>query len=112
MMRENDIPEDAQRVTIDLGMEVYLRHRPDPINLVGTFQFGAHHLDPEDLLESFMTIVTHTVKNVMNSRDEHRFVLSDRNANKFVIETSEIQAMSLLAPSTETITKAVQDSNE
>lgn len=112
MMREPNIPDDVKQVIIDVGMEIYLRHRPDPINLIGTFQFGVHHLDSDDLLESFMGIVTHTVKGVMNSKEDHRFVLSDRHSNKFVIETAEIQAMSLLAPSVETISEAVQDSNE
>jgi hypothetical protein len=110
MMREPQIPDDAQVVTIDVGMEIYLRQRPDPLHILGTFQFNASHLDHDDLLESFMAIVTHTCKNVLNSKDELRFVLSDRNANKFIIEAEEIQAISLLAPSLETIVKAVEDS--
>jgi len=111
MMREPNIPEDASAVIIDVGMELYLRHRPDPLHILGTFQFNVEHLDPDDLLESFMGIVTQTLKSVMNSKDEQRFILSDRLANKFMVETAEIQSISLLAPSVETVQQAVKDSS-
>lgn len=111
MMREPNVPDDASVVVIDVGMEVYLRHRPDPIHVLGTFQFNLDHLDQEDLLESFMGIVTQTCKSVMNSKDDLRFVLSDRNSNKFMIETAEIQGISLLAPSLDTLKQAVDESN-
>ncbi len=103
MMREPDLPSGAITVTIDVTMEVYLKDRQDPISYIGTFFFNRDHLNEDALLESFMSIVTRTLRSVIDDRSETMFILSDVRSNKFLILTDEIQAISILAPSEETI---------
>ena len=112
MIREPNIPDEATRVTLDVQLEVYLRHRTDPLLCLGTFYFSKEHLDDDDLVESFMSIVTNTLRSVSFDRSQPMAVLSDRNGNKFMIETSEMQAVSVLAPTTNTITKAIEEAEE
>jgi len=112
MIKEPNIPDEALRVTLDVQLEVYLRNRTDPLQCLGTFYFSQEHLDEDDLVESFMAIVTNTLRAVSFDRSQPMAVLSDRNGNKFMIETSEIQAVSVLAPATNTITKAIEESKE
>jgi hypothetical protein len=112
VIREPNIPEDATKVILDVSMEVYLRGRHDPLQCVGSFYFNREHLDEDDLVESFMGIVTSTFRSAIFDRSAPLVVLSDRNGNKFLIETSEMQAVSVLAPSPKTIGEAIEQSEE
>ena len=112
MIKEPNIPDEAQRVTLDVQLEVYLRERTDPLLCLGTFYFNKDHLDDEDLIESFMSIVSNTFRSAIFDRSQPLVILSDRNGNKFLIETSEMQAVSVLAPTTNTIVKAIKDSED
>jgi len=111
-MREPNIPDEAQRVTLDVELEVYLRYREDPLRVVGTFYFSQEHLHEDDLVESFMAIVANTLKSVHLDRAQPLAVFSDGPGNKFVIEAGEIQAVSALAPSANSIMKAIEGEDE
>jgi hypothetical protein len=116
-MRETGIPEGAPTVTLDLQMLVYVRGREDPINFLGSFCFQRAHLeeevdddgDPTTARKSFMDIAGNTVKSVLLDRSAPLAVLSDRNESMFIIQTDEIQGVSLLAPAPNTIMDAMEE---
>jgi len=100
-MIEPNIPDGAQRVTIDVAVEVYLKGHQESFRCIGTFQFNRLHLDEENPLEHTMGIITHTLVESINDRRQPDIILSDQNANKFLVESDEIQAVSIMAPSME-----------
>jgi hypothetical protein len=108
LIREPNIPEGAETVTLDVTMEVYLRDRADPLNVVGTFYFQREHLDDDDLVESFMGIVSNTIRSAIFDRSQPLIILSNELGNKFFVELSEVQAISALAPSANTIGDAIE----
>ena len=112
MIKEPNIPEGAQTVTLDVTLEVYLRNRPDPLNLVGTFYFNREHLDDGDLVESFMAIVSNTVRSAITDRSSPLMILSDKRGNKFFVELGEVQAISALAPDPNTIMEVLTDDDQ
>jgi len=112
MIRENNIPEGATTVTLDCGLEAYLKGRQDPVQFLATFQFNRAHLRDDDLVESFISIVTSTVKSAMHDRTAPLMTLSDGNGNTFMFETGDVQAVSVLAPSPNTISEAIAASEE
>jgi hypothetical protein len=108
-MREPDIPEGAETVTLDVELEIYLQRRSDPIQCIGTFYFQREHLVDDDLAESFMALVANTLRSVMEDRTRPLVIFSDRYGNKFLIEASEVQAMSAHAPTSDTIMEALKE---
>jgi hypothetical protein len=108
MMRETDLPEEAETVILDANTEVYLRHREDPVRVLCTFCFNREHLENDDPVESFMGIVTSTIRNAINDRTKPLLILSDGAGNKTVLESSEVQGISVQAPSTNTILEAME----
>jgi len=111
-MREPNIPDGAQTVTIDVTLEVYVREREDPIQAVGTFFFQRSHLRDDDLVESFMSIVGNTLRGTMEDRTRPIIIFSDRQGSKFLIESTEVQAVSAHAPGADTILKAIESEEE
>lgn len=93
-------------------MEVYLRGRHDPLQCVGSFYFNREHLNEDDPAGSFMGIVATTFRSAIFDRSQPLLILSDRRNNTFLVETSEIQAVSVLAPSPKTIEEAIERSEE
>jgi len=112
LIKEPNIPEGAQTVTLDVTLEVYLKNRPDPLNLVGTFYFNRDHLEDDDLVESFMGIVSNTIRSAVMDRSSPLLVLSDSLGNKFFLELNEVQAISALAPDPNTIVEAMTDDDQ
>jgi hypothetical protein len=107
VLREPDIPEGAETVTLDVAMEVYLRDQSDPIRCIGTFYFQREHLDDDDLVESFMSLVSNTLRSAMYDRSEPLAILSDGLGNKLFFETREVQAVSASAPEVGAILGAI-----
>lgn len=112
MIRENNIPEGAATVTLDCGLEAYMRGRNDPIHFLATFQFNREHLRDDALVESFVSIVTSTVKTALFDRTSPVMTMSDGKGNTVMLETADVQAISLLAPEPNTITEAIAASDE
>lgn len=112
MIKEPNIPEGAQTVTLDVQLEVYLRRKETPLMLIGTFYFNREHLADEEPVESFMAIVANTIRHAMYDRSQPVMILSDEKGNKFFVELADVQALSALAPSAATIRKAITRSEE
>lgn len=98
MMEELGLSDDAPRVIVSVGLEIYLRHREDPIHCLGTFRFSREHLETENKLDNFMTIVTNTFAAAIDDKKVTRIILSDKKFNKFMIQSEDILAVSILAP--------------
>ena len=108
MIREANIPEGAETVTLDAHVEVYLRHREDPVRLLATFQFQREHLREDAPGDSFLGIVNATVSDALNDRSQPLLYLSDDMGTEVMVETAEVQAVSVHAPETNTILEAME----
>lgn len=100
--------EDDDEVTIKVPVdfEFYLRNRVDPIQIhriVFPVSRDTFEGQPEDDLEAFVDFCLQSILAVIDVRGEERFVFTDERQNKFIVKTSEIQSISVLAPDASTI---------
>ena len=109
MMRETGIDETATVIQVDVSAEVYLRHKEDPLHLLLTFCLSSDHLtEAEDPVERFMEIAQETVNEPWNLKSS-RFILSNDKWDKYIIDTSEIQAVTLHAPALDDIMRKLEE---
>lgn len=99
---------DEETFTIDLSQEFYLKGRDMPISVNSTFEMRKDMLDEGQEMEDVMGIATQHLLATIDVVREHRHILSDGNHNKFVFLTDEVQAVSILAPSKETLMHALE----
>ncbi len=112
MMREDGITDMDVTVQVDVQVELYLKHRIDPVNLSTTFVLKAEHLiEADEPVEAFMGIVLSTFLDRWNDRDGRYFLLSDSNWNRSIVLTDEVQGVSLLTPIIE-IQKKLEELSE
>jgi hypothetical protein len=108
MMKDRGLPESEETVQIDVTYEIYLKHRDDPVNFNATFEVRKEAIRPGSEVEDVMNMATSQVFATIDVVREHRFILSDRNFNKGIFLTDDIQAVSILAPSEERIMEAME----
>lgn len=89
--------------------EVYLKGRDEPIAVNGTFELRKDMLEDGKELEGMMQVALNHLLATVDVVREHRFTLSDERYNKFVFMTEEIQGVSILAPSRESLMQALED---
>jgi|SRR5882672_10017141 len=109
-MYERNMDETDEKVVLPVDLEVFLAGREEPLRPRLTFVFKKEHLgeDDSEKINLFMGIVSSTLTAVLDDRTEPRFVLSDEKSNKFMIQTDQVQAINLYAP-TEEIWKALEE---
>lgn len=114
MMRDEKRDSYDSTIAIDAVYEFYLKGRDDPVMIPATFQFDPAMLDEGDELPDFQSICVNTVLALLDHKGATRMVFSDRNFNKSVVLVDEVQAVSVLAPSVDTILRAIEtgDSHE
>lgn len=95
--------------TIDLSQEFYLKERDEPIAVNSTYEIRKDVLDEGQEMEDLMGIATQHLLATIDVVGEHRHILSDGAQNKFVFFTDQIQAVSILAPSKETLMSALEE---
>ena len=105
-MEQPDI-DDLTCITIDVLIEIYLKHRADPMSVMATFRIHTGIFDDVDELEMFTGITLTTIMEILDTKGEQRYVFSDSRYNKTIVLVDEIQAISVLAPSAETIKQAI-----
>ena len=113
MMKETN-PGEGELVCVDVQIYIYLKDRPDPLDLNVTFKLLKAHLEVdddgqplEDPVEMFMDIVVNTFHTAMNDREKKRLILSDQKWNKFLVNVDDIQAVSLMTP-TDQVERALE----
>lgn len=104
-----DEDEEISTFSQEVGYEIYLAGREDPVRTVAAFELPKRMLEEGKELESFMHVCTNHVLQTIDVVREHRFMLSDSRFNKFIALTDHIQAISILAPEEETLMKALED---
>jgi len=98
MMEETNADPTGEYITVELMVEFYLRHRPDPIQTLVAFLINKEHLEEGQELKRFMQIAAANFLSSLDTKGELRVVLSDARFNKQIIMLDEIQAVSILAP--------------
>lgn len=110
MMRERGNKDEAtETFIIDLWQEIYLRGRDEPVRVNTTFELQKEGIDKDEPVASVMSFATSHLMSTIDVVREHRYMLSDRAHNKFVWLTDEIQGVSILAPSEETVLRAMEE---
>ncbi|MEM3097544.1 MAG: hypothetical protein QXU32_02345 [Nitrososphaerales archaeon] len=102
-MKEPFMSSEANPIAVDVMLEVYLKHKEESLKYVATFYFDSNHLDEDNLAESFMDMVVRTLVDTINDNTEPHIIMSDASYNKFLVNIDYIQAISMFAPSEETI---------
>lgn len=108
-MRPTNRDEDAVTFVMPVSYEIYLAGREDPVRAMAAFDLPRAMLEEGKELASFMEITTHHVLQTIDVVREHRLMLSDERFNKFIAMTDHIQAISILAPTDDTLMKALED---
>lgn len=108
MLKDRNSDQETETVEIDCQFEVYLKNRDDPILSIATFEIPREYFDKDQELEDFMMVAYNHIRGTIDVVGNHRFDLSDSKLNKFVFLTEEIQAISILAPSKETVLAALE----
>lgn len=108
-MRQRHGEEGAALFVQPVQYEIYLKGREDPVCALATFELNKEMLTEGRELEGFMEITTNHLLQTIDVVREHRFLLSDEKFNKFVVLTDHIQAVSILAPSEETLMRSLED---
>lgn len=108
MMRERGSDNTEETFVIDLPQEIYLSGRDDPIRVNSTFELRKEMIDKDCPVADVMSIATKHLLATIDVVSEHRYILSDSRDNKFIFMTSELQAVSILAPDEETVRAAME----
>jgi hypothetical protein len=91
------IPDEEGVLSCELGVQFMLRNRVDPLFCVIVVKIQPQYLEEHGLAELLDLAVEHVLEEV-DTVGMHRLVFTDSRFNKHVIFTSEIQAISVLAP--------------
>ena len=108
MMKDRNNPEQTDVVAIHVMYEIYLKQRQEPVQVAATFAVNREHIRTETILEDFMQLATQHVLATVDVVSEHRIIFSDDHYNKFIFLTEEIQGISILAPTEETLLALVE----
>jgi hypothetical protein len=108
-MKERRADETDETFSIDIPQEIYLRYRDEPIHINSTFELRKDSIDnPDAPLQEVMHMATSHLLSTIDVVREHRYILSDRRHNKFILLTDELQGVSILAPDEQTVKDALE----
>lgn len=107
-MRDKKVQDSEDSLLIDVTYLVYLKERDEPVNFNATFEFHKNNIREGREVEDVMMMATNHLLSTIDVVSEHRFILSDVNFTKGIFLTEQIQAVSILSPSEETVLKAME----
>lgn len=108
-MSLKDTEADTDVVALDISYELYLKHRDDPVRVLATFEIERANFTSGSELETLIEFAFNHVRTVVDLREQHRFIVSDRMLNKSVFMADQIQGYSILAPERATVLKALEE---
>lgn len=109
-MDEEDDDERENRITVDVGLEIFLKGREESVRPIVTFRFHREHIEDwyeDNPVEAFMSIVIGTIRSVIDDKTENLLILSNSNYDKFIFEADQIQAINISSPK-EALEKALK----
>jgi hypothetical protein len=106
MMNEDTSAEGL--VQQDITFLIYLKHREEPINFNATLVFNREHLKDGREMRDLMELAKGHVLSTIDIVREHRYILSNDRFDKAIFLTEEVQAITILAPSEETLQKTLE----
>lgn len=102
--------EDGPIIPLTVGLNIYLKGREDPVNLLVTYEIPTRIFDtPGQELFDAMQVAVQYVLRTIDTVGEHRIIFSDERHAKFVFLINEVQGFSLMAPDEETFVKALEE---
>ena len=103
--------EEEVKITITILEEFYLRYREDPVRVNVTYEIPVNLLEEGDEVADVMSVALSQLLSTIDVVREHRIIRSDGHNNKFVFLTDEVQGVSILAPTEETVMKAIEEAS-
>lgn len=100
--------ESTDTITIDITYEVYLKGRDEPILTLATFELAREIFTEGQEVQDVVRCAENHIRATIDVVSEHRWFVSDGSFNKSIFLTDQIQAISIHAPSRETVMKALE----